>query len=36
MRRDGLTFWQADNGVWLTEEVPPRYLARDGGSPAAG
>ena len=29
MHRDGLPFWQADNGVWLTEAVPPRYLALD-------
>lgn len=24
----GLSFFQADNGVWLTEAVPPRYLGR--------
>ena len=23
---DGLAFWQAENGVWLTDAVPPRYL----------
>ncbi|TNC52416.1 RNA 2'-phosphotransferase [Rubellimicrobium rubrum] len=28
MHQDGLPFWQADNGVWLTERVPPRYLER--------
>ena len=27
MHRDGLAFWQADNGVWLTDHVPPHYLA---------
>lgn len=26
MHADGLTFWQADNGVWLTAHVPPVYL----------
>ncbi|WP_247236407.1 RNA 2'-phosphotransferase [Telluribacter sp. SYSU D00476] len=26
MYRDGYTFYQSANGVWLTEEVPPRYL----------
>ena len=26
MYADGLTFWQADNGVWLTATVPPDYL----------
>ena len=24
----GFTFFLADNGVWLTDAVPPRYLAR--------
>ena len=28
MGRDGLPFWQADNGVWLTAQVPVRYLER--------
>lgn len=23
---DGLTFWQAENGVWLTDSVAPAYL----------
>jgi len=23
---DGLVFWQADNGVWLTDHVAPAYL----------
>lgn len=27
MHRDGFPSWQADNGVWLAEAVPPRYLA---------
>lgn len=26
MQRDGLLFFQADNGVWLTDEVPAAYL----------
>jgi putative RNA 2'-phosphotransferase len=26
MRADGLVFWQADNGVWLTDFVAPAYL----------
>lgn len=26
MHRDGLAFFRADNGVWLTEIVPPAYL----------
>ncbi|UWZ38770.1 RNA 2'-phosphotransferase [Dactylosporangium roseum] len=26
MARDGHTFYRSDNGVWLTEEVPPEYL----------
>ena len=27
MHADGLVFYVSDNGVWLTEHVPPRYLA---------
>lgn len=27
MHADGLTFWQADNGVWLTAHVSPMYLS---------
>lgn len=27
MHADGLHFWRADNGVWLTEHVPARYLS---------
>lgn len=26
MAADGFLFYQADNGVWLTEQVPPEYL----------
>ncbi len=26
MHADGFAFWQADNGVWLTDHVPPAYL----------
>lgn len=26
MAGDGLTFFLSDNGVWLTDSVPPRYL----------
>jgi len=26
MHADGLAFWQADNGVWLTNTVAPSYL----------
>jgi putative RNA 2'-phosphotransferase len=26
MHGDGLAFFRADNGVWLTDYVPPRYL----------
>ena len=29
MHGDGWLFFQADNGVWLTEAVPTRYLADD-------
>lgn len=28
MHRDGLAFFLSDNGVWLTEHVPPRYIYR--------
>jgi putative RNA 2'-phosphotransferase len=27
MRSDGATFYESDNGVWLTEAVAPRYLS---------
>lgn len=26
MQSDGLTFYSSDNGVWLTDHVPPRYI----------
>lgn len=26
MARKGLAFYRSDNGVWLTDAVPPRYL----------
>ncbi|MDE4099728.1 RNA 2'-phosphotransferase [Phaeobacter gallaeciensis] len=26
MHADGLIFWRADNGVWLTSSVPSKYL----------
>jgi len=26
MWEDGHHFWQARNGIWLTEAVPPKYL----------
>ena len=28
MAADGYTFYRSVNGVWLTKEVPPRYLTR--------
>ena len=28
MRRDGHDFYRSENGVWLVEGVPPRYLKR--------
>jgi RNA:NAD 2'-phosphotransferase (TPT1/KptA family) len=27
MRRDGWMFYRSDNGVWVVEHVPPRYLS---------
>jgi putative RNA 2'-phosphotransferase len=30
MHRDGHEFFLSENGVWLTTEVPPRYLAQVG------
>lgn len=27
MHRDGYVFYRSENGVWLTEQVPPRFLA---------
>ena len=29
MHANGHAFYQADNGVWLTDSVPPRYLTFD-------
>jgi putative RNA 2'-phosphotransferase len=26
MHRDGLSLYLSDNGVWLTDHVPPRYI----------
>jgi putative RNA 2'-phosphotransferase len=26
MARDGHVFYRSDNGVWLTDSVPPEYL----------
>jgi len=26
LHADGIAFWQADNGVWLTVHVPPAYI----------
>jgi putative RNA 2'-phosphotransferase len=26
MARDGHEFYRSDNGVWLTDQVPPEYL----------
>ena len=35
MHADGVSFYRADNGVWLTDAVAPRYLRRlDAGSTA--
>jgi putative RNA 2'-phosphotransferase len=31
MHADGLPLFMADNGVWLADEVPPKYLARIEG-----
>ena len=27
MLKDGYVFWQARNGVWLSENIPPKYLS---------
>jgi len=26
MHRDGYAYFVSDNGVWLTEHVPPKYI----------
>ncbi len=31
MAADGHLFWRSDNGVWLAETVPPRYLTEPDG-----
>lgn len=28
MHRNGLSFYTSENGVWLTDEVPPQYLSK--------
>jgi putative RNA 2'-phosphotransferase len=33
MQHDGYAFYQADNGVWLTDEVPPRYVSAPDSLP---
>jgi putative RNA 2'-phosphotransferase len=33
MRRDGIPFFKADNGVWLVDEIPPQYLSVIPSSP---
>jgi putative RNA 2'-phosphotransferase len=30
MHRDGHAFYRSDNGVWLTDSVPPEYLEIPG------
>jgi putative RNA 2'-phosphotransferase len=32
MARDGYVFYRTDNGVWLTESVPPQYISPEFGS----
>ena len=32
MHRDGLLFYQSENGVWLTDHVPPVYLLNEDPS----
>ena len=38
MAEDGYTFYRSENGVWLTKEVPPKYLTilRPGDEGKAG
>lgn len=31
MFRDGHTFYQSENGVWLTDAVPPEYIREERG-----
>lgn len=35
MHEQGFAFYQADNGVWLTAQVPPAFLTHDKTSDAA-
>ena len=30
MHKDGYVFYKSVNGVWLTKEVPPKYLEKVG------
>ncbi|MBO7702866.1 MAG: RNA 2'-phosphotransferase, partial [Solobacterium sp.] len=32
MHRDGYAFFQSENGVWLTKEVPFRYMTKISGA----
>jgi putative RNA 2'-phosphotransferase len=34
MHRDGHRFYRAENGVWLTDAVPPAYLSRESDQAA--
>jgi putative RNA 2'-phosphotransferase len=34
MHRQGFKFFQADNGVWLTDQVPPEFLTHSSSSTA--
>lgn len=36
MHRDGHAFFISDNGVWLTERVPPRYIRWPAGGGGRG
>jgi putative RNA 2'-phosphotransferase len=36
MHAAGYQFEVSDNGVWLTERVPPEFLVRPGGGPGPG
>jgi putative RNA 2'-phosphotransferase len=29
MEQDGFLFFKSENGVWLTDEVPPRYIVQN-------
>lgn len=35
MHEQGFAFYQADNGVWLTAQVPPAFLTRENASDPA-